>query len=181
MSALLKCEPYHSSCVELWISKIGPMFKSNLKTYSIIHALTTFIFKRKEFGRDIKNEVKKLIIKILRSVLFMTSTILLLRITTCLAVNIFKRYNIYLALTQALIGAAGAVFETSSRVQDYTLFSLPKTIDSISDLLYKLGFNINIPYKMQLIFSFMIAMAVYLKSKGSLKQNLSRFLGYLMD
>jgi hypothetical protein len=73
-------------------------------------------------------------------------------------------------------------FEPSSRISDYIIFSLPRTIEGLWDLFEKLGFVKSLPYASNLIFAFSIALGLYLKQTDkddTMPNSYKRSLNYI--
>jgi hypothetical protein len=68
-------------------------------------------------------------------------------------------------LISTIVGTLAIFFDTSHRIADYIIFSLPRTIEGMWDLFEKLDIVKPIPLASQLIFALSIAVAVYLKKK----------------
>jgi len=57
------------------------------------------------------------------------------------------------------------LLETSSRVMTFIIFTLPRTLEGMWDLMNKLGFPIKFDESVSLIFAFAIASALLMKKK----------------
>jgi hypothetical protein len=91
---------------------------------------------------------------------------------------------IFIVLTIAcmiLLSNFAVIFENSSRVTDYTIFTLPRSIEGCWDLLVKLNIVESIPNGSNLVFAISIAtgLLLYKKHKTDLPKSYSRLLEYI--
>ena len=67
-------------------------------------------------------------------------------------------------IIHCLICPLGALFEPSRRINEYSIFTLPRVLEGFYDLLRKLGYiKYPIPYSMEVIFALSMAMFLYLR------------------
>jgi hypothetical protein len=107
--------------------------------------------------------LKKLLIAILRSMAFLGTFIVSMRFFLCLFCKIRGRFDIFSVLVMSVFSTLPVLFENISRIEAYTVFTIPRVLEGIWDLLKKLGYVRNIPYAMPLLFS--ASMAVLLLHK----------------
>lgn len=149
--------------------------------YGTLHLLTTIIFNRKDLKEKFGNTIIKLAIKILRSAAFMTGFVVLMRMTQCLLPRFTGTYSIYYCIAQTLLSSTSILLESSERVVDYVIFTLPRTLDGFSDLVVKLGYIKSIPKLPQIILSFAIGLGVYLDNENGLKPGLKKGIDFLIN
>lgn len=175
------CKDYHSNCPQIWLQKFIVMSKYTLKMYGTLHLVTTLIFKRKDLKEKFRSTMIKVLIKIVKSASFMTGFIVILRMSQCLLPRLTNTYNIYYSVIQAVLSSFAVLFESSDRVVDYTVFSLPRTLDSLCDLFIKLGYLPSIKKFPQILLALTVGLAVYLDSDNSLKPNIKTGLDFLIN
>lgn len=180
-SFTFSCQEYHSSCSEIWIRKFLVMAKYTLKMYGTLHLLTTILFNRKELRQKFGNTIIKLMIKILKSAAFMTGFVVLMRISQCILPRLTGTYSIYYSIAQTMISSTTILFESSERVVDYIIFTLPRTLDGLADLLVKLGYIKSIPKLPQILLSIAVGLGVYLDNMNGLKPGLKRGIDFLIN
>jgi hypothetical protein len=77
-----------------------------------------------------------------------------------------------------LLSGLATVFENSSRVMEYCIFTYPRTVEGLWDLFEKLGYVKPIPQGRQLIFAISIAVAllVYKNKKEDMPESYQKFI-----
>lgn len=65
----------------------------------------------------------------------------------------------------SLIPSLGIFFEDRNRIKDYVIFSIPRIIEGIIDMLNKIGFPVKIDHLLNLIFSLSMAFALLISNK----------------
>jgi len=80
-----------------------------------------------------------------------------------ISIVFLKSFNLdYSNIMLTLVPSIGILFEESSRVVEYTIFTYPRVIEGIWDLLIKLNFVKSLPFGRELIFAFSIAIFLIL-------------------
>lgn len=179
MSVKYICKDFHDSCTSLLLEKSVIMVKYTLKLYSLYHILPYILFKKYK-NKQFKEIIKELIIKIIRSAAYMSSFVLTLRATLCLISNSLGKYNLLLCILQSIICAPAVLFDTNDRIKEYTIFTLPKSIESLFDIMLKKGIVKEIPCGLSLLFSLSMAAMIYLKNNNLLFDNFDRMLSYFV-
>jgi hypothetical protein len=74
-------------------------------------------------------------------------------------------------------------FETSPRVMDVIIFTLPRSIEGLWDLILKLGWVKPIPFGLNTVFalSLAMAMALYKSDKDNIHSSYSRIIDFVFN
>ncbi len=179
MSFAYDCSLFHDSCLKNIISKTIQM-KYTIKLYTLVHLFSAIIFKRKQLKNDTIKEVKKILTKILRSCAFMSGFVIILRASFCICSKIYKKYSVLVSIFQALIACSAIVFEESNRVVNLSLFTFPRSIESLGEVLIKREIIPSIPHFMKILFTLSLIISIIMKDKDELKGNLRSFLDFMI-
>jgi hypothetical protein len=179
MSANYNCRDFHDSCIKLLLEKTVIMAKYTIKLYSLYHIVPYFLFKKYK-NKELKEIVKELIVKILRSAAYMSGFILILRASLCLISNTIGKYNIILSILQSILCATAVLCDTNDRVKEYTIFTIPKSLESLFDLISKRGVIKEIPCGLSFLFSCSMAILIHLKNEKMIFENFDRILSYFI-
>jgi hypothetical protein len=78
----------------------------------------------------------------------------------------------------AALANFGVLWDTSSRIVDYVIFSMPRTVEGSWDLLEKLHLVKSIPHGARIIFALSVAIAITLAKidNKNIPKNYTRFL-----
>lgn len=173
------CNEFHESCFQLSAERLITMIKYTLKMYSFVHCVP-LIFKYKKVKDDFYQTLKETLIKIARSVAFMSLTVVLCRISTCLVSKIFGKYCLALTILQSLFASTSCVVESNDRIKDYVIFQLPYSLQAIWDLLVKLGITKNLPKGQELLFALSLSALLYLQDKDDINTNYKRMFSFFI-
>lgn len=125
-----------------------------IKTYGLLHAISIIMFKRsKNKQNNIFTLIKEFIFKILKSCCFMGGYMTLLRISFCLISKILGKYNVFLSIMQATLCSFVVMFEPTDRIQNLSSFVISKSIQSLLNLLIKIGKINYIPTSVYILFA----------------------------
>lgn len=109
----------------------------------------------------------------------MSTFIIVLRATQCLFTRMFQTYNIYITLLQAVICSLSSFFETKDRIVEYCIFTLPRSLEGLFDLLCKLGYARPIPFGLSFIFAASVTVGVMLRDRKQLSGNYHRMISLI--
>jgi hypothetical protein len=137
--------------------------KYTFKVYSIAHGVPLMLYKRKEIFLNPKQSLKSLMISILKSMGFFSGFIMAMRAISCLSSNIRQKFDILTLICISFFSTLPVLIENVKRMEDYTLFTLPRVLEGIWDLFAKLGYLKNIPNSLN--FMFAVSMGILLVCK----------------
>ncbi len=79
-----------------------------------------------------------------------------------IVISIYKITIVLTIISIVFLSNFSVLFEDSSRVLDYTLFTLPRSVEGFWNLLEKLGYVKSFKYGSDFLFAFSIAVAMLL-------------------
>ena len=147
------------------------MLSYSLKLYLIFYGVNALLMKRTKLTKDIIGNIKKIVIKALKSMAFMTTGIIGYRASICMLSHIFGRFNIYMGIFTCFCSSLGSFFEDGQRNMAYALFMYPKGMEGLFEIVTKKKIINEIPYSLSLMFAAALTTAVYLNDKGILLGN----------
>jgi hypothetical protein len=179
-SCVYVCNDFHKSCLDILLKKIFVMLKFTLKLYTIFYFATS-LTKPKNYFENFKETIKGILYKILKSAVFVSGYMVTLRATFCLISHTIGFYNIYCSILQVLISSIWILFEPSDRIIDLCLFTIPRSIESLTKMVVDLKLIPSIPNMIQLIFSSTMVIGLYMKDQRFLKKNALYAIDFLLD
>ena len=69
------CRNFHDDCSALFLTKIKILVPYTFKLYLTLYGVNFLLFHRKKLTKDFVNSLKKILIKTLKSMLFMTKLV----------------------------------------------------------------------------------------------------------
>lgn len=179
------CNEFHSNCLNIFNVKFISLFKSSFKGYLILYIAQYILsnynnitkLRFKNINRDKFYIIYMFILKIvsnsIRSSCYMISYFLILRATSCLISKFLGYYNIYLAVSQTLLGSIASIIETSNRSGALSSYFLSRSVISLGDLLIKLKYIYPIKNFIYCLFSFIVPLN-YIISNGLIKDYITK-------
>ncbi|MFO0515414.1 MAG: hypothetical protein ACK5YA_01040 [bacterium] len=174
------CKNFHEDCTALFLTKVKIMIPYTFKLYLTLYGVNFLLFHRKKLTKDFVNSLKKILIKTIKSMLFMATGVLVYRATTCIFSNLFNTTNVWVTVIQSLLCSLASLWEDGKRSLALALFMYPKDAEGIYDLFIKKQWVKEIPYSLSAIFALSMALGVYMKNKGLLFDNYSTLLDKLL-
>ncbi|CDW75520.1 UNKNOWN [Stylonychia lemnae] len=180
------CKAYHhyGKCEDRAVLKFKQIFMKVLKINLPIHVIPLLLFRRKQLLTEPVQTLKKFVINILRSVMFLTGFVIISQLIQCYGSRLFpwlptKQLHM---LSFAFSGVAMAFEQPHKRVE-LNYFTLPKVAECIWNLLCSRKLAGDIPKQEHIVFALsfgLIAMAYDEgKSNVSMKGFTSKICGYL--
>ena len=80
-----------------------------------------------------------------------------------------------------MLSALSVLFENSTRVMDYTLFTLPRCFEGLNDLCLKLGWYNKIPLFQNLIFALSISLILTLKNNFKVHKHYEKYISLVFS
>lgn len=145
-----------------------------------MYSVNMLIFKRKKMFKDFLGSMKLLLIKTIKSILFMISGIVIYRGTCCIISNVFQSYNAYFGMIQCLLCSLSSLWEDGRRSFDLALFMYPNGLISLFDLLNRKGYVNELPFLLSLLFSLSLTVVTYLDQNKLMLDNYSYYLNKLI-
>lgn len=142
----------------------------------MFYGLNSLIFNGKKLSKDIIGNLKKILYKTIKSMLFMCTGVLIYRASTCLFSKLLGTTNIWVGIMQCYLCSLGSLWEDGKRSLTLALFMYPKGLESMFDLLNQKGWINEIPFSLSFLFSLSMALAYYLKQIGLINENYDFFL-----
>ena len=166
---VIKGTPYCCDCMHPDMNCFSRIFYATLKTFWAlfkinfpIHIIPALIFKRKILKKQPSQELKKLLKNIIKSVMFLTSFIFMIKTFQCALYPIMKKIakDPVLATNtfSCLFPGMGIAFEQAHRRAEITYYCLPRTFEGILSYLQRRKLMIEIPYQEQL--TYMVAWGI---------------------
>ena len=158
----ISCHYFHTNSCEFdALKRFFLMSKFTALLYGPAHFLPMLIFRPKQvlkdpitnFGRAIKNT--------LRSMLFGCSIIALTKYGFCLTNKLFRGAHRYNWLVMGPLSTASIFIEARSRVAELTLYLLPRTIETVWNILVKYGVVKSLKYGEVLVMSIALGILMY--------------------
>lgn len=176
-SFVFNCHDYHDSCIDLLKNKFIVMIQYSLKLYAFYHSIPMLIGKRTKFFT--KENILKLLKRIIKSSLYMTLFILIVRGGTCLISNLYGKISILSAIILSIIAPITVLIEDQRRIVDYTLFVLPRSIEGIFDLLVKLEYLTEVKNGLSFIFALSTTLMYLLNEADDLNDRLNKLFNFI--
>lgn len=176
---LFNCHDYHDSCIDLLKNKFIVMIQYSLKLYAFYHTIPMIIGKRLKFFE--KENILKLIKRIIKSALYMTTFILIVRGGTCLLSNMYGKLSIWSAFLLSIIAPVTVLIEDQRRIVDYTLFTLPRSLEGLFDLFVKLEYVSEIKNGMSIIFALSTTLMFLLNEAEDLNDRLNKLFNFIAN
>ncbi|CDW75618.1 UNKNOWN [Stylonychia lemnae] len=116
-------------CHSWFISKFPIVFRNCLGIYSAIHILPLMIFKYKQLKENPRKVLKRALKNLIRSTLFLTFQVMLVRFGCCYLQRIFGS-NQWVGLFTGILSTSSIIFEEASRRVELTLYVVPKVVQT---------------------------------------------------
>jgi len=88
---------------------------------------------------------------------------MVIRSFSCLFANYRGKFDTINVMAMAIFATLPVLMENVSRVESYSVFTIPKVLEGLWDLLQKLGYVKNIPYSLPVLFAISMASLLVLK------------------
>lgn len=168
INTIYNCKDFHESCKELFLQKLLITLKYAAKLHIVYTIVPAIIFKRKEFIENFVGTFKATIIKFMRSIFYFTGYLLITRLSQCIISNLFGTFNISFAIFISVINSLAVLVEDNNKIKEYTIFTLPKSFESLYMLGCKRGFFNEVKYSLSLLYASSIALMLWLKDNNEI-------------
>ena len=175
------CSDFHSSCFKLSADKFLKLITYSLKLYSVFHLANTLGFRYKAFKKNIKNSIKDLILKIIKSSISMTGCVVVFRASFCIISKILGKYNPLFSIIQYWICCIIPLNEPKDRVIGYGTFTFVKGLQGLFDMFFKLNIIKPIPNFIQLMFATFMSVSLLLSIDNSLKKENTFYFDFIIN
>eukprot|EP00347_Sterkiella_histriomuscorum_P019835 403340120 len=130
------------NCTQWFMCKFPIVFRNCLSIYTLVHILPLLIFKYKTMKAEPKRVIKRALINLIRSTLFLTMQVMLIRVGCCFFQKIFGSNRIG-GFFAALLAASSIIFEQSNRRVELALYLAPKVIEAIVKFIQRRNYTVN--------------------------------------
>lgn len=154
----VSCSNFHDfSCEWKAFQRFSQMAKFFTLFYGPAHVLPVLIFKLKELKKNPKHVITHVGTNVARSVLFGCFSLGVIQYMLCQLPKIFKGANHITYLILGFVSSFPIFIEAASRRGELALYLLPRTLESVWNIMKKFGFPLRI--KKFEVFLFSLAMA----------------------
>lgn len=114
---------------------------------------------------------------------FMTLMVTGIRTGFCLGSKLTGTFSAYTLILTSLLSSASIMIENDKRMEDYVVFSLPRVIEGVWEILVQQGYAKNIPHGQSLLFAISLGLLLVFKKHytklmpSSYESQLSFFFG----
>ena len=108
------------------------------------------------------NQIKYLLSKIIRSMGFMSTFVMVMRSFYCFSSYIGIKFNFWGLVFHSMFVTLGVLLEDVHRIEDYGIYTLPRVIEGLWDYFRHIGYVKDIKFSMQIIFAISIGIMLVL-------------------
>ena len=156
------CEFIHKhSCEMSCMIKFIKTFNQSIKFYGPIHLVPTLIFKWSRLSKEPVKILKKVIINILRSCLFLAVCISSFHYFICRGIRFRKKTDIKNIVFASFVCSFSIMAEPQSRRAELALFMFPRFLESMHLLMVKRGYGKSYQNTEVLVFSMAMSLMMY--------------------
>jgi len=180
----MSCYDFHENCPLQIFHKAISTFKYVLRVYAIAHGIPTILFRWKKLTNEPKKTILELLIKMAKSMGFLGGFILGCRVVACCYCNLTgNKFNRLTVFIMGVLCGLPCITENTSRIAEYSVFTFPRVIEGIFDLLFKLEWLKPIPYADKIIFALSMAAILVINDykKDYLTANYTKFINYIFE
>ncbi len=124
-----------------------------------------FSGKRKELIDSPLKSIKRIIGKIFGSMSFMTGFVMVVRASICLMARTATKWSFKSVFIMSLFVTAGSLLEDIGRVDDYSIYTLPRVIEGFWEYFKHFGYVVDVPYGMNVIFAISVGLLLTIQQK----------------
>ena len=155
------CKLVHNhSCTYFYLQTFIHTLKFGLKFYLPLHIIS-LILKYKQLVKNPSEAIQKSFKACVRSMMLLSSMILIGRVTLCTWIRITGNANEKMMRLIAASVTLGTFVESSAKISEMAMYLMPRFFDAFWKFLKRRGYCVSVPYGQVIIFCLSISGIIY--------------------